>query len=216
MSSNTHSQDKSNDSGQHAEEAQPTENAAETNGPDEVNEPQSGETANVTPISEIEPGESEEFTLIDSSTIQLMGTHTKHEISTNTQDLVAVIGRQSPVAPSLVLGDLEYSQFPTCEELNTLKEETKLLETFFGTQVVLIIDQYALRHKAGYIKVDNGKVAYLYPIRSSNVYIRLGRGEEDQLVQWKEGFRYCMTGGVLFKPVDDPIEYVMFTFRKKE
>lgn len=46
MSSNTHSQDKSNDSGQHAEEAQPTENAAETNGPDEVNEPQSGETAN--------------------------------------------------------------------------------------------------------------------------------------------------------------------------
>jgi hypothetical protein len=64
--------------------------------------------------------------------------------------------------------------------------------------------------------VDNGKVTYLYPIRSSNVYIRLGRGEEDQLVQWKEGFRYCMTGGVLFKPVDDPIEYVMFTFRKKE
>jgi hypothetical protein len=46
MSSNTHSQDKSDDSGQHAEEAQPTENAPETNGQDEVNEPQSGETGN--------------------------------------------------------------------------------------------------------------------------------------------------------------------------
>jgi hypothetical protein len=66
-----------------------------------------------------------------------MGTHTKHEISTNTQNLVAAIGRQSPEAPGQVLGDLEYSQFPTCEELNTLKEETKLLEVNFFSSLIL-------------------------------------------------------------------------------
>lgn len=103
----------------------------------------------------------------------------------------------------------------SCPNLLTNKK-TSGLKANFGSGVTLLIDQYALRHKTGYIKIEDGKVGYVYPIRACQVCIRTAQGEKDQQVQWEEGFRYSLYGSLIFKPANQPIEYVMFTFRKKE
>lgn len=175
-----------------------------------------------------------------------MGSFTKHEISEKTQKLVAVAGSQAPLpSPSKNTEDqpaianvqeTACEVLSSCPELMTLKEETKRteviscvlprsksltnetlgLKAFFGPNVMLRIDQYTIRHKAGYIKIEDGKVGYIYPVRPSQVYIRTAPGEKDRLVQWRDNFRYCLQGSLIFKPAEGPIDYVMFTFEKGE
>jgi hypothetical protein len=126
-----------------------------------------------------------------------------------------------------------YAVFPSCAELVALKEDTRRTEVFaclfplfrsltneapglkqFFGQAKVRIDQYTLRHKAGYIKIEDGQVAYIYPIRESQVRIRTAPGEEDQSIVWRVGYRYCLQGSLLWKPAQEEADYVMFLFEK--
>ncbi|SPJ72376.1 uncharacterized protein FTOL_02104 [Fusarium torulosum] len=203
----TGSQDNSDASDQHVEGTQPTESTethGDTNGTQETHEGDASDANNAAAGSkEPQPPPSE-----------------------TTQGQSTLDSAHAPI----------YEVFPSCSELMDLKEETKRTEVFayffvlfkpltnetfglkqfFGIQAKLRIDQYTLRHKAGYIKIEDGQVAYIYPIRASQVRIRTAPGEEDQYVQWRVEYRYCLQGSLIFEPAQEQADYVMFLFQKIE
>lgn len=158
-----------------------------------------------------------------------MGSITQRDISDGARELVAAIGNQ-PLEESTAkdtgegsdMGErADYDKFASCPEMGLLKDETKKTETpvlraIFGSDMVLLIEQYALRHKTGYIKIEDEKLGCLYPIRDCLVYIRTSQHEKENALQWKEGVCYRLHGSLMFRPVDEPIGYIIFAFRKKE
>lgn len=74
------------------------------------------------------------------------------------------------------------------------------------------LDKFPFYHVSGLLKISEGEIGNAIPIKCQRMGIGLDHMQLEK-VSWPKDVAYRLYGPIMITPIDEPIEYVLFTWR---